>query len=247
MENPDAGLVAQRWALRIPAASREKLGALRLIPTLTILSSNQENWIQGLGWSHELEQLVLSIPDAVRFNLDEDGCLTPVGNRVPNQQLPEGRWVNLQEYLRPELPRAAVSTPQIRKATWRLERSGKERTANLWLGRTKILMPYVNTAPGVRLKALQFALSADGRVIARGTPPPPLPGSLYVEDGGIAVPLGWELRPAAPAEFWRKVFSSEPGDLLLLEPDGSFERIQAAEFVPGSRGTLRACLEAATP
>ncbi len=95
-------------------------------------------------------------------------------------------------------------------------------------------------APQIRLNRWCFAAAADGRVVVRGVPVAPLPGTPYVEQAGVAVPAGWAIAPELPEKVLSKVLQVEPGGLVLLDPNGSLQRIAASDFVRATRSAIRA-------
>ena len=94
---------------------------------------------------------------------------------------------------------------------------------------------------GVRTAVLDVG-PKDGRVVLRGKPLPPIPGKRLVEVEGIAVPCGFAWTPPVDAEVVREILGLLPGDLALLEADGTHERIESSAFVPGSRAAARTTL-----
>ena len=55
-------------------------------------------------------------------------------------------------------------------------------------------------AARIRLERLQFAVDAEGRVLIRGRPLPPLPGGRFALHGRVAVPSGFAWQPAVSAD-----------------------------------------------
>ena len=108
-----------------------------------------------------------------------------------------------------------------------LVRSSRPEKASVLLTSIDRWEAYAVQAPQVRLDRWQFAVAEDGRVLVRGGPLPPLPGGRWVDRKGIAVPAGWQWSPPVEASTVRTVFSLEPGDLALWQPDGTWQRIRA--------------------
>jgi hypothetical protein len=60
-----------------------------------------------------------------------------------------------------------------------------------------------------------------------------------VEDGGIAVPCGFQAWPPVGAGVLRRLLKVSEGGLALLEAAGSSERIPPDVFVAATRASLR--------
>ena len=235
---PASGVEA--WAVWLSAQALSSLGPLRLRPGLQILADDEGYWLQGAALTPELDLTLRTIPGATRFTIDAERRLIPVDGRVPSQVLPIGKWVALSSFLTLESPTTKVSPTSSLKVDWVLERSEHERPASVLMLPLSVWAGYAEHAPNVRLNALRMCVSDDARVVLRGFPLPPLRGSWYVEEGGVALPLGWSLVPFAEPEFWRTVFGSTPGDLVLLEADGTYEFLPAAGFQTATRSAIRA-------
>ena len=172
-----------------------------------------------------------------------DGQLQPVASRLPNNRLPGGPWVSLPEWLALELPPAGLAGRSEQRTPMVLVRSSRPEKASVLLTSIDRWEAYAVQAPQVRLDRWQFAVAEDGRVLVRGGPLPPLPGGRWVDRKGIAVPAGWQWSPPVEASIVRTVFGLEPGDLALWQPDGTWQRIRAADFTPASRAAVRATSE----
>ena len=72
---------------------------------------------------------------------------------------------------------------------------------------------------------------------------PPLPGQRWIDREGIAVPAGWHWLPPVEAAIVRAVFALAPGDFVLWQSDGTWQRIRAADFMPAGRSAVRASAE----
>jgi hypothetical protein len=91
----------------------------------------------------------------------------------------------------------------------------------------------------VRLEKLTFAASADGRILVRGTPLPPIAGTRYYARAGIAVPCGWGWPSWLTVELVRAALEIAPGTVALFSPAGTFEEIPADQFVHATRSAVR--------
>jgi hypothetical protein len=60
----------------------------------------------------------------------------------------------------------------------------------------------------------------------------------------VAVPAGWTWRPALDAAVLRQRLGVEQGELALLAPDGTCEKLSADAFVGATRSAVRLTAEA---
>jgi hypothetical protein len=94
-------------------------------------------------------------------------------------------------------------------------------------------------APQARLAHWSFAADSTGRVVVRGAPLPPLRGTQYVEECGIAAPAGWHWAPPVEAAVARAALGLEQGDSALWFADGSWHKIAAGDWVRATRSAAR--------
>lgn len=231
------------WAARLPREAAGAAAALRLRTDILVAEGGGHVWLRGQTLSPELELELRKLPGAERFDLDDAGGLTPRGAHVPTTSLPpELTWQKPDEFFRMTPQPVALAGEPPHRATLRVVRevAAREREANVLVASLQAWVQYASTAPIVRLRPLRFAASADGRVLVRGAPLPPLAGRRYVEREGVALPGGFAFSPAIDAASVRALLGTDPQSLALFHEDGTCERIDSDEFVPASRSAARA-------
>lgn len=227
------------WAVRLDAARAAAAAGLRLVPGIEACESGADVWLRGPEGGEELALALRRLPGADRYEVLPGGALRVPGKRVPAGALPAGPWVAAADWAAAEPQAGALPAELTQRVNARLEPAGAERPANLLRVPMAAFAAWAGSAPAARLRALSFAASED-EALVRGEPLPPLPGRAYAESGGIAVPCGRVLLPAAGAAAWRARLALAEGDLALFDDDGSFERIPEAAFVRASRSAARA-------
>ena len=108
----------------------------------------------------------------------------------------------------------------------------------------ELLADYATSAPQWRLSRWSFAATADAWVLVRGLPLPPLPGTQWVESGGVCVRAGYEWSPGVEPAVVRLLLELSAGDIALLRTDGSWDRIAVDDWVRAGRSSLRQLREA---
>lgn len=227
------------WALRIEAAHAASAASLRLRPGIEACESGGFLWLRGAEGGEELALELRTIPGADRYEVLAGGALRFAGHRVPAGKLPAGPWVPLAAWAVPEIQEGSLPAELTQRVKPSIERSASERPPNLLRLPVAAFAAWAAGAPSARLRPLSFAASGT-EALVRGAPLPSLPGTAYAEEGGIAVPCGWALMPAAGPAAWRERLALAEGDLAVFNPDGSFERVPAAAFVHASRSAARA-------
>jgi len=236
---PASDADAGPWAVRLPRGSTAA-AAVRLLPGVVACDAADGLWLRGDRSSPSTDLALRMTPGAERFAVGDGGALTIPGRRVPVGTLPTGDWRPAAERFRPTLPRAALAGRLTGAVQLRLARSDRPRPANVLVLPLAAWAAWAVGAPQVRLRPLSFAGSADGRVVVRGSPLPPLPGTPYAERDGVAAPAGYEWAPAVDPATVRAVLGTAENDLALLTTDNTWERITADQFVAATRSAVRA-------
>ena len=239
--------------MRFRAEEAHLAGAMRLLAGVEVLVVGEERgakregreekhgevWLRGMSLDEATEAELRKAPCAARYFVRGEDRLLAWGERVPSGRLPEGDWRPIAEWVRPEPQAPASAGTPAGRVTPRVVRSSEEREAALLVVAEAKWLEYASTAPAARLKPLVFALSADGRVLVRGTPLPPLPGTRCSEADGVAVPCGFAIDPPVDAAVLREALDLGPGELALFDERGGWERVSREAFVKATRSAVR--------
>ncbi len=219
----------------LTAADAAWLGRWRTLPGFQACEVAGQVWVRGT----ECAEWAL-MPALMRYTADDAGRLTPVGKRLPVAKLPEVSWQPLSDFLRVRPPAAALPALHVAPIAWAPVPSVEVRESGL------IMLPLANFSRWVletisaRLRGLHFAADETGRVCVRGPLLPPLPGEIWCLEGSVAVPAGWELPAGITATLVARSLRLGEGDLTLLHPDGTSERLPTEAFLPVTRSAIRA-------
>ncbi len=234
------------WAASAPRASADELAACRHFPGLEVAEFGSTVWIRGRDRSMLTSVGLRAIAGIEMFELDASEQLTPVGKRLSVGRLPEAEWRPLQAEVLPRMPTAGFAGRTFRPARMELERSSRERDANVLMTRGELLRTLVDTMPQARLERWMLAVRNDGQALIRGPALPPADGLRFWEQAGVAVPVGFEPSPTVPAAAIAAYFQIERGDLLLWTHDG-IEHLHADQFVRATRAAIRASCRETPP
>jgi hypothetical protein len=197
-------------------------------------------WLRGQRGDEGLDAKLAGLPARERYEWLAPDQLRQIDRRIPSTRLPGIQWQPLTAWLQIEMPTAAMPGNHPTAIPLRLVRSTLEREPELLLTTLDELEQFAAVAAQVRLDRLQFAANAEGSVIVRGRPLPPLPGQRFVLHGGVAVQAGFSWEPAVGAEVLARRFGVSGDAVALWSEDGSVARLQAEQFVPASRSAIRA-------
>ncbi|SFH92904.1 hypothetical protein [Planctomicrobium piriforme] len=229
------------WACRLPVSAASSVGGLR--GRFVGIRAGEEDtslWLHGEELSVDLHQALRALPDAELFSVLPDRQLLRLGQLVPQGRVPALHWQPLQEYIRPTLPSPGLAGRLNERIVLSLVRSSCEAEPNLLLLPFSEFALWCETAPEFRLKPLRFAVRDDGLTIVQGHPLPPLPGTRWVAEQGVAVAAGLRWEPSVKAELLVDMWELEPGDVCLWFEEGSVECIPGEQFVACQRSAIRA-------
>jgi hypothetical protein len=231
--------MSDHWAVSVPLDRSTEAFRLWNRTGVEVCETSDRFWLRGTTWDEALDREFRSILGSERYSLDDEGLITPLGRSLPVAELPAGNWTPLTQWFRLTLPpRRFVARPSDH-APITLEPSNTPQEANLLVASLANWIAYVDSAPAVRLKQWSFAVCEDLRVAVRGLPLPPLPGCLFVEHQGIAVPAGWRWSPPLSADTLREAYNLKASDVILLTSDGTCEKIESDDFVSATRSAVR--------
>lgn len=246
------------WMAFAPLESTAALAELRLILGETVEVALPPDpvppagragwWLRGRGNADAVVASLRRVAGA-RVFVEEAGKLVAAGETLPRGPVPAGlEWRPLRETLRPEAPDVLGEGEMLRfiaaaKIPVRLEAGGPVREAGLLLTSLEAFAAWVESAPEVRLRRLEFAASRDGRAAVRGNPLPDLlTARRYSLAEGVAVPCGWTWSPPVPAAVLAEALGVAPGAVALLHENGKREDLPAEAWVAAGRASARATL-----
>lgn len=228
------------WAICIGREDVAALAAIRLAGGIEVATAGKEIWLRGQRGDDSLDAKLSALPANARYEWLNPDQLRRVEQRVPSDRFPALAWQPLAAWLQVEVPVAALPAREPRPVPLQLIRSTDECEPELLLTDLATFQRFVSEAAQVRLGRLHFAAAADGRVLVRGRPLPPLPGSRFVLHCGVAVPAGFSWSPAVSPEVLARRFAVSGEAFVLWKADGTITRLHGEQFIPASRSAVQA-------
>lgn len=233
-----------QWALQLRAGDINPLGTLWNVPGVEAVLHDGHLWLRGSDADDHTRQLLVSIPCLGRFEVLNSGELRREGQRVPLGYLPTGAWKKLRDWAEVQMPASSLPARQHTRIEVKLVPSTETHEPNVLLTDLTTWIQYAQVAPAIRLRACQFAVNAEQRVLIHGQPLPPIAGERAVARSGLVVPCGWTWVPAVDAALLASAWDIEPDDLWLFWPNRPLERIAAENLIAANHSAVRKTREA---
>jgi MoxR-vWA-beta-propeller ternary system domain bpX2 len=254
--------MSSQWAIRLALADAESLAPLRLTRGIEVAEKDSFIWVRGAN-DEKLERLLRALPAVARYEVTGGNRLRNLESRIPSETLPALNWQPASTWLQVQMPSSpyvgkgppphvggyeghggpVAARPGLPPVSIRIVRSAEERAIDLLVTTVDDWREFAINAAEVRLRNLRFAVDADGNVVVRGKPLPPLPGRQFVVDGNIAVQAGFTWEPGVSADVLCRRLGLSADALALFHEDGTFSRIEAEQFVPATRSAVRETAE----
>ena len=98
---------------------------------------------------------------------------------------------------------------------------------------------YAETAPGVRLERLKFAVSEKKEVLVIGEPLPSIPGMEFWQTADVLIPSGYDLEFDLLSGFIQQRFNSNNNSFVVFDKDCNYQVIDKNFFVTAKRSAVR--------
>lgn len=224
---------------RLDQKDRNVLGTVRCVKGLQAAEDDGSIWLRGLADTAELNKEVRQLPFKSTFILDQQNRLFIPGRLTPEALLKEMDWQPLASFIPVALPVSAMPGKTEERIRIRLIPSDEAKAGAVLLTTLAHWKAYAETASAARLSRLQFAVSETNKVLVRGQPLPPLPGSEYWLEQDSLLPAGYRFEISLAAGFVSEEYNKTGDSLLLFDTDGSCQKIAKSCFVPAKRSAVR--------
>lgn len=217
----------------------DSLGSIRSMPGLQLAADENDIWLRGLYETGELDITIRQLPIKHSYYVNEHDLLFIPGGLTAVAVLPALNWQPIAEFISVKIPVAAMPGKLHTAAVIRVIPSTHDKKGTALLTTLEQWKAYAETAPGIRLAQLQFAVSQKNEVMIIGTPLPSIPGKEYWKTGNILLPCGYDLEIPMAASFISQQLNPEQDGLLIFDTNGGCEKIEFAYLVPAKRSAVR--------
>lgn len=218
---------------------KDSLGNIRCMTDIQLAADENCIWVRGLYDSGELDKTIRQLPIKQSYYVDENNLLFVPGSVTPVATLPTLSWLPIAEFISVKMPVAALPGKLEEAAHISILPSVVDKKGAALLTTLEQWKTYAETAPAIRLAKLNFAVSKKNEVIIIGTPLPSIPGKEFWQSSNILLPCGYDFEIPIAASFISEKLNPQHDGLLILNTDGSCEKIDFAYLVPAKRSAVR--------
>jgi len=229
----------QGLILKLDRKDLEALAMVRCIEGLQAVIDDQCIWLRGITSLDSMDKRLKQLPIKNTYVVDEQDHLFFPGGLTPVDTLKPLQWLPLNELIKVDSPVAALPGKTSERVAIKLIVSDQEKKGEALITTLDIWKAYAETAPAVRLQAIQFAVSENGEVLIIGNPLPPLPGKEYWIDQGVLLPCGFEFEIPLAATFVNSRMNENNYAVIVFDTAGNWQQIDKAFFVQGKRSAVR--------
>jgi hypothetical protein len=216
------------YYLSMPSQHRELLFQIRKWNNLKILEDNNTIWVKDFTYEQINSIEVKSLPHKKMF-YENQNQLYLLESLLPDCNLPDGLWTNIDWVLKIELPSQNFNYfEKEEKLDIRLKPSFEEKEESALLVNLNdfiLELPYISSA---RLLPLKWSIIGEYAFII-GQPILPLKGQSYWIDEGLCLPSGYDVQHISIKNIIKNVRSKSSYDYFLWIGD-SIIRINNKDF-----------------
>ncbi len=188
-ENSENGIT---YYLRVKKTNEDDLANIRPWTDLKVGFDEEYVWVKGFNYLQINSLEVKSMPSKTLY-YTKAGKLYLQGSLLPDRNVPSLVWTRIDRALPVELPRLNHNFFELEEQiSTKLIPSEKEMKAVAILTTMDALRAYVESAPAVRLKPLQWTIVNGDWALIFGTPLLPIQGQTYWQHGNMFIPTGYD-------------------------------------------------------
>ncbi|WP_046759225.1 hypothetical protein [Kordia jejudonensis] len=230
--------VTEYW-LRLPIAYKEKLAQIRVWKNLRMATDAQDIWVRGITPNQLVSAEIRSIPFK-KIYVQQDNALFLLGGNLPEERLKTSLlWSPIDKALPVEIPNYNFNFFGVNETIdFKLVASNIEHEAKAVLVNLDVLEVYIQNAPAVRLKEIQWTFIQENAFLL-GTPILPIPGKSYWQQLNFLIPAGYDFEYPELSNFYHKNLQVTNDEYIVLQSDHSYYKIAKEQFKPLSISSYR--------
>ena len=211
--------------LSLPPEDKDYLGAVRHWTNVKIGFDEEAVWLKDLSPVQVDSIEIKSLPHKHIFYA-QDAQLFLKGSLLPHGALPSLLWTPIDRGLPVQLPSFNHNYFGLNnKAEITLCGSDEEREPYGLMTNLKDLQRYAQTAPAVRLRGLQWAVTGEENAMIVGAPLLPLQGEAFCRSGDFLFPAGYGLSLPRLRETLQEALSPEGDSWIVWNKKGTYWKI----------------------
>lgn len=215
-----------RYLVELDKKGAENLGSIRHWTNLQVGFEGASIWIKGFSFEQINASEVLSIPFVKRYR-EEGGKLFPYHSRLPARPAPNVLWTPMERGLAVTLPKLNFNYFGMEEQfMMQLLPSKEETTAIAMLLSKQQLEAYIQAAPKIRLKKIQWVILGDHQVFLLGRPLLPIPGAVFWQRGDFILPSGWDFELPLLVETFNEKINPGKKNWVLWNEEGQYFLIE---------------------
>lgn len=235
-ENSENGI---RYFLRVKKTHKDDLANIRPWTDLKVGFEEEYVWVKGFNYLQINLLEVKSIPSKTVYYTKE-GKLYLQGSLLPDRNMPSLVWTRMDRALPVELPRLNHNFFDLEeKISTKLIPSEKEMKAVAMLTTMDALRAYVEAAPAVRLKPLQWTIINGDWALIFGTPLLPIQGETYWQHDNMFIPTGYDFDLSILKKSIRKLLNPNQDLMIVWNRDSTWFDLQKTDVVGLSISSFR--------
>ena len=223
----------------IDKSHKDLLGSIRHWENVKIAFTDTAIWLKDFS----LEQINMAdlqqIPHLVSYEV-KDNLLFLSGSLLPTKKVPSALlWSPIRRALPVELPGLNHNFFGINeKVAVQIVKSETEKEASALLTSIETAKEYIETAPEVRLKNLEWTVLED-KVLLFGTPLLPIKGVAFWKNKNAFLPAGYDYELPLLAAIIEKKINADGQNYMLWQSDSSWVLISKNSVKPLSISSFR--------
>ena len=226
--------------LEIPAQHKPMLGSIRHWSNLKVAADKDSIWVKDLTEAQLVSVEFKAIP-FTRLYVVKDNLLFHKGSLLPLKKMPSFLWTPIERAFEIELPRLNhnfFGLPE--KVKIRLVQTEYEQQAMAMFINIKEADTYIQAAPAVRLKNLNWIKIENENALLIGEPLLAINAKTYWTKSSFILPIGWAFEFAFLEEKMLSLLDPEGKNFIFWIDETQYSLVPKNKFAKLSIASWRA-------
>ena len=227
------------YYLSVPNQYKANLGTIRTWKNLQFGTEAELIWIKGFDQEQIASKEIKTLPSK-KLYYAKNGKLFPLNSLLPDGTIPAILWTPIARGLPITLPQlnhnyfGLQDKIKIKLITSDLEQESLALKVDL-----NLLEKYIENAPNIRLKHLNWVVIANKEALVIGAPLLPITGQAYWKNQDFFIPLGLNLDYSLIVNELNQIINPKQKHFVLWDKTSKYSLIKKESFVPLTIGSFR--------